>query len=258
MSEQLTTSESAELDRLEKVVESGVVEIGKALADIKEKQLFRRDYKTWEAYCEGRWRKTRQWADLTMKAAKVIQALPETSTVVDEPLNARQARELVKLTPEHRVEVLEKLKESGKPVTAKAIAETAKAVERDAEPVELKDDMGYIIPDELRETWLASDAISDRLTELNRLRKWFNNDVDWDDPVWRRAHRQGILSAGETMAMEIKDALPHCVCLTCNGKNVSRCRHCKGTGFLGKLALTTTPKELIALREKAIERQAKK
>jgi hypothetical protein len=103
------------------------VEVGAALALIRERQLYRTSHDTFEAYCRERWgwndRRARQLID----AHEVVASLAETGTMV--PKNERQARALKDVPPEHRATVLTEAREQAaseaKPVTAERIRETA-------------------------------------------------------------------------------------------------------------------------------------
>jgi hypothetical protein len=58
MSEALTTTESARLVELEAVVERGLqtfVEVGRALAEIRDERLYRATHRRFEDYCPDRW-----------------------------------------------------------------------------------------------------------------------------------------------------------------------------------------------------------
>lgn len=130
----LTTGERAELAKLEELVTTGIsafVTAGKALARIKEKQLYRETHDTFEAYVGSRWSMTRQHAARLIEAAEVVRNLsPVGSEVV--PASERQARPLAGLTPEKQreawVEVVEgaPVGADGRPlITAQAVAKAA-------------------------------------------------------------------------------------------------------------------------------------
>jgi hypothetical protein len=92
----LMPAESSRLVELEQVVAAGLqtfVEVGLALAEIRDRRLYRETYGTFEAYLDERWGMTRQRGYQLIDGARVAEAV---STVVDIP-NERQARELVPL-----------------------------------------------------------------------------------------------------------------------------------------------------------------
>jgi hypothetical protein len=92
------------------------VEVGLALATIRDDRLYRADFGTFEEYCQTKWNIGRRYANLLIESSAVVKALPLGTIVPTES----QARELAKVEPARRVEVLEKAAESGK-VTARTI-----------------------------------------------------------------------------------------------------------------------------------------
>lgn len=103
----MTASEAAEFKRLDMVVAEGVraakavLDAGRALSTIRERQLFRDTAGTWEAYLETH-RLTRRRADQLIAAAAALDATAEavqskTGTVVPgfDGITERTARQLV-------------------------------------------------------------------------------------------------------------------------------------------------------------------
>jgi hypothetical protein len=126
----LTTSERRDLETLEGVVQRGLVtfiEVGRALAEIRDRRLYRQTHGTFEEYCHEKWLLRRTRAYQLIDAAKVGEAM---STMVDTPpTNERQARELAPLLREDEqqaVEVWRDLRdEFGADLTAKLVKRTA-------------------------------------------------------------------------------------------------------------------------------------
>lgn len=129
----LTVKESSRLVKLEGIIEEnfkGFVAVGNALAEIREKRLYRNDqHRTFEGYCRELWEMSHQRADQFIAASAVIENL--TTIVVKKkdvpdfilPVNEAQARELSRLEPEAQQtvwqEVLEEQKEQsqeGEPI----------------------------------------------------------------------------------------------------------------------------------------------
>lgn len=129
MSNVISTTE--ELMQLESVIARGkrtFVEVGEALAKIRDRKLFKPEFDSFEVYCREKWGWAKSYAYNLISAAEVAQDLPETvSTIVE---TESQARELSKVQPEARVEVVEKAqakaKEEERPMTARDIREAAK------------------------------------------------------------------------------------------------------------------------------------
>lgn len=127
--EPIALSESRRLIALEETIEAGrqtFVEVGLALAEIRDSRLYRNEHKTFESYCKARWNFSRQYAHCLIASSDAVATMPEKcQPVVD---NERAARALSKVEPSKRVEVLEKAASSGK-VTAKSIREAAEPEE---------------------------------------------------------------------------------------------------------------------------------
>jgi hypothetical protein len=94
----LTAAETDRLVELEQAVDRGLqtfVEVGQALAEIRERKLYRASHDTFERYCRERWGFTRQ------RALQFIDAAAVTTVVVKAglpaPTHEAQARELVPL-----------------------------------------------------------------------------------------------------------------------------------------------------------------
>jgi hypothetical protein len=116
------------LKELEAVIERGTktfIEVGLALAEIRDLRLYRQTHATFEAYCAEQWGWTRQRSYQLMNAATVVKLLPaEMSTRVD---NEATARELAKLEPKEREKVLRAIERRSERVTPAAIRAVVKA-----------------------------------------------------------------------------------------------------------------------------------
>lgn len=97
----LTADERVELERCEAVIKKNLdawIEVGTALITIREKHLWRGDYKTWSAYLKARWKMTRQRAKQLSDGVGVQQRV-EASTLLTVG-SEYVARELGKFEPE--------------------------------------------------------------------------------------------------------------------------------------------------------------
>jgi hypothetical protein len=124
----LTVDESDALARCEQTVVDGLHQaklVGEALREIRDRRLYRRDFKTFDAYLTARWGFTRQRATQFIAAAEVASNL--STIVTTEPLNEAQARVLASLPPEEqRTVYTEALKMAGTPkkLTAELLKRT--------------------------------------------------------------------------------------------------------------------------------------
>ncbi len=130
----LTHADTERLKELESVIERGrktFIEVGYALAEIRDLRFYRQTHATFEAYCAEQWGWTRQRSYQLMNAATVVKLLPaEMSTRVD---NEATARELAKLEPKERENVLRAIERRGERVTPAAIRAVVKE-EQPAKP----------------------------------------------------------------------------------------------------------------------------
>ncbi|MBI5384255.1 MAG: hypothetical protein HZA90_06165 [Verrucomicrobia bacterium] len=125
--EPLTVQEQNDLAGCEQLIERGkntFVEVGLALCRIRDERLYRAAHGSFQEYCEKRWSFGRSYASRLIEAANVAAQLPIGNTVANEA----QARELAKIGPAQRVEVLQKAAEENRGTpTAQSIR---KVVER--------------------------------------------------------------------------------------------------------------------------------
>jgi len=99
MSGALVPTRLAELEtRIERGLQT-FIEVGEALAEIRDQRLYRESHATFEAYCRERWGWSRQHAYRQIKAAQMVGTL---SPMGDKPANERQARALLAGTRESR------------------------------------------------------------------------------------------------------------------------------------------------------------
>lgn len=124
--EQITHQETESLEQCEALIERGMktfVQVGEALAAIRDSRLYRSTHPTFEAYCKERWGFSRIQAHRLIEASETVTALPMGNKITSE----RQARELAKVEPERRQQVVKQATEStGGKLTAKAITEAAR------------------------------------------------------------------------------------------------------------------------------------
>ena len=122
--EPISLPESRDLIALEKVIERGLetfVQVGEALAEIRDRKLFRTEHPTFAEYCKAKWKMSDRRARQLMDAAEVTSTIAKSGTTV--PKSERQARPLATLPPAQRVEVWQKAvaaSPTGQP-TAKAV-----------------------------------------------------------------------------------------------------------------------------------------
>jgi len=99
----LTPDERRRLDRLEAKVEAGVagvqamIEAGRALAEIRDFQLFRTQAPTWEAYCDSRFKITMRRVNQMIVFSGVVDAVQAVTGTTVPDLTERAVRPLAGL-----------------------------------------------------------------------------------------------------------------------------------------------------------------
>jgi hypothetical protein len=107
--EAISLPESRDLIALESVIERGLetfLQVGEALATIRDRRLYRIEHSTFADYCKTKWKMSDRRARQLMDASEVVTAISKSGTTV--PKSERQARPLAALPPAQRVEVWEK------------------------------------------------------------------------------------------------------------------------------------------------------
>lgn len=102
----LSADEQAALIECEIVIERGLqtfVEVGTALATIRDQKLYRLTHKTFEDYCDQRWSMQRAHAYRLMEAAQVVTDLSPIGDIL--PANEAQARPLTAVPADQRAAV---------------------------------------------------------------------------------------------------------------------------------------------------------
>jgi hypothetical protein len=117
--------QSADLARLEQIISDGMrtfVDVGRALARIRDEKLYQETHATFEAYCRERWEFTRSYAHRLIGAAGVV---ANWQHELPPPANEAQARELAKLPAEQQAEAWAEVVEAAPAgaVTAKLVAD---------------------------------------------------------------------------------------------------------------------------------------
>lgn len=110
------------------------IDVGQALAEIRDSRLYKASHGTFEEYCRERWNFSDRRASQFIEAASVIPKI--LGTGLPAPTVESQARALAAVPEPERAEVWREAVEStgGKP-TAKAVTEIAKARTETPEPV---------------------------------------------------------------------------------------------------------------------------
>ncbi|MBD2511484.1 hypothetical protein IQ274_27710 [Nostoc sp. LEGE 12447] len=104
---ELTQEEQSDRLHLERKVERAFFEAGKALAELRDRRLYRSSHRTFEDYCRDRFGHSRRQSYLLMDAATVFDNLVEICDQFDHilPTAEGQVRPMTKLEPQEQQEV---------------------------------------------------------------------------------------------------------------------------------------------------------
>jgi hypothetical protein len=116
----LNIDESHELERCEVVIKQGLntfIEVGEALFIIRDKRLYRREFNTFEDYCQEKWALGKTYVNQLIQASEVISNLGAIAPVL--PQTESQTRPLTSLEPEIQKEVWKEVVQThGENITA--------------------------------------------------------------------------------------------------------------------------------------------
>ena len=228
--EGLTVVESGRLVELEQTIARGqktFVEVGAALAEIRDTRLYKQEHGTFEEYCRVEWGWEKAYANHVIRAADVVKSLPENlATMV---ATERQARELVKVAPGERAGLVQAIADSGEPVTAAAIKRHLPPA-----PGLVRDGTGWPIPTQLVPLWLRADEAQEMLTAISHIRGALRTAQEGQDVLFAEVLFSSVLSHLNQAFTDIKTAKPYAVCPACQGQVPDKCLLCRGRGLISE------------------------
>jgi len=128
MSTALTEPQRRKLNDLESIIEKGLttfVEVGAALAIIREQKLYTGAYSTFEAYCRAKWDWTERRARQLIASSEVVTSMGDTGKILP-PTKESHAVAMADVPAEKRAGVWTKaVKESGGKPKAKDVRRAA-------------------------------------------------------------------------------------------------------------------------------------
>ncbi|MEI6196902.1 MAG: hypothetical protein WCS42_21505 [Verrucomicrobiota bacterium] len=252
----MSIRETARLVELEKTIARGkktFVEVGLALAEIRDLRLYKREYGGFEEYCREKWGWSRQYVNYQIAGALIKAELPAkvTTMVVTE----RQTRELAKVPAEQRAGVIQAIADEGKPVTAAEIKRVraggsatgnrptlppppmqpnSPPVASPAPPAAVVDGTGWPIPTHLIPLWKRMDEVQEMLTTLSRVKGALRTAQENNDKLFTEVNFSSALSQLDQAWADIKTAKPFAVCPTCQGQLPDQCSLCRGRGLISE------------------------
>jgi hypothetical protein len=173
--EAITPAESVRLIELERIIERGkqtFVEVGNALAEIRDSRVYRVSHRTFEDYCKERWGWSRQSAYQFITASEVVANVRLGGQDNSEPASERQARPLAKLPAEQQPAAWEKAVEKaaveGKPVAARHVEE---AVAEVLPPTPKKERLPAYEPSDGLGIWATAKSVLERISPADKDRE---------------------------------------------------------------------------------------
>lgn len=189
----VTASKLAELEAIIQRGKQTFFEVGNALAQIMEEQLYKeKGFGSFAEYCETVWGFKKTYAYQLVQSAELVKELPATVSAIAEKMNPAQVRELVKIPKEKRETVIKnavaKSKSARRKMTAKDIktaaspepAEPARAQSYTPEPITAV----VVAPEpksieiQLHELWNQATA-----TERENFLTWIKNQPVEENPA---------------------------------------------------------------------------
>lgn len=258
----LSTLNQTRLAVLESTIKGTVgafMRCGKALAEIRDLNLYRSKFDTFEAYCEKRWGWKRAHVYRLIEAAQVTEAIKQISPIGDRIENESQARALAFVPAPHRVSVLESAVAAGD-VTASGIHAAAVSMlpKPKAADIDL-DKTGHPIPPKALEYWHRREEPEDVLYFISKARAAVKDLQDSKDPMWVEVNANSVYADLCNAYSNFKLAVPYAVCPVCQGQAPATCTLCGGRGMISKFRYdTAVPQELKAVRDKHIKKVGSK
>lgn len=248
MSKELDKVERGELTRCELIISKGAstfVEVGMALAAIKDGKWYRDSHKTFEAYCGDKWQMGIRFAQLTIKssdAARRIENAHNCAQVLPKLPNGSAARELAKLPDDQQAKAYEKAveKSDGKAPTAKVIKEVVREMlpEPETEKPVTKPPKG-----ELKANVKAAIDGAAGFKAIIRDLQACGREIEKlaEKPHGGGINRQACGADLNNVWRHLRFATPHAPCPYCGQKG---CRACKKLGWVTLSAWNNAPKDL--------------
>ena len=185
----LSLTEQREFTDCEAIIEKGwetFVEVGRALARIRDKKLYRSEHDTFEAYCREKWQYAKSHVYRLIGAAEVLTCLSPIGDI-PVPSHEAQVRPLIGLEPEKALAAWKRAVEKahGAMITAKLVKEAvaeaaevlfqrppkAKTRTTQAEHYRQKLDTALILLKQMEDSLRKKQGVSDGLTLLAQIRK---------------------------------------------------------------------------------------
>lgn len=210
--------------------------IGERLITIRDQRLYREKHRTFEQYCQQKFKISRPRAYQLCREYEMVKKL-EMSNALDKDSetvpSSRALQELDKSPEAAQAEVLEEAKKSGKVTKPSVKAAAKKVAARKGTPERIKDKANRDIPERALPIWRRRGEIREKLAPLYDLDQFALDMQGTEDPLWtvRGLKFANLSIAIRSVIFQIKQALPDRVCTKCQGIK-SECEFCYGRGMI--------------------------
>ncbi len=263
-----SVSDLADFEKLETIISKGqktFVEVGTALCEIRDRRLYRKDFISFEGYCQTRWGWSRQRSSQLIGASQLMEKLPPTLAASVE--NERDARALLPLEPKEQKQAIREAKKEGVPIAEKAKSFSEKPVNigrAQSTPVDISisakteksepviDETDTEVPEDLQELWGRKAEVDSKLREIASLATFFQKLQGSKDSLWIGVYPQEMMMGFQKLHQTLGGARLFAVCIVCQGRGRSKCAFCKGKGFISKFQWDTqATAEAKSIRQKS-------
>ena len=241
----LNVVERRSLEKLEKVIESGVesfLATGSALKQIRDDKLYREGHKTFESYLKAKWGFERAHAYRLIEASDVkkdLSPMGDKNPKVGEITTERQLRELTSVPHESLEDVVKKAAEiaGDAPLTAKVLKEAREQVlepEKLEEPTAEEPACEDVEPEPEPEPVGPLDCVGwfkDQIGLVNELIRNMDTVVEVPGNELLMSRRLSIRREIEHIKGSFRAVMPHAICPRCQGKC---CAQCGNHGWVNK------------------------
>lgn len=226
MSDQLTPLESSQLEKLEAIITKGkesFVDVGRAIMEIREGRLYRRDYSTFEGYCQGKWGWGVKRAQQLVRASAFWEGqkrLADAGHSVALPKTEGGARKMMQVSANEQRD------------TSVSLPSATKV----SKPETVVDSEGHKVPAGCVEIWNRRQELQDLMTQVSRMKSLVETGRANKDPLFMPI-QNFISTQFDALHYSLMLAKPYAVCTACQGHPVeAKCTFCFGTGLIGKKA----------------------
>jgi hypothetical protein len=240
----LSVVERRSLEKLEKVIESGVesfLATGSAMKEIRDQRLYREGHRTFESYLKTKWGFDRSYAHRLIDASDVkkdLLPMGNKNPKVGEITTERQLRELASVPHESLEDVIEKAAEiaGDAPLTAKVLKEAREQVLEPTEPTAEEPACEDVEPEPEPEPEPVGplDCVGwfkEQIGLVNQLIRNLDTVAEAPGNELLVSRRRSILREIEHIKGSFRAVMPHAICPRCQGKC---CTHCGNMGWVNK------------------------